>query len=154
MTPYFCNPILFLMTERTRGTSYNVPVKRENEEISSFVKTASYKNLLILGTLFPSNPITDLSSTRRFSRPWRTLNLSVISIRHATRWWLSSIPYPDFKVQREALDCPSRGPFMASTLLLGLLSSKTKILLPYVEISWIKLLPFLHQGPGNHQQFG
>jgi hypothetical protein len=26
-----------------------------------------------------------------------------------------SIPYPDSKVQREALDCPARGPFMAST---------------------------------------
>jgi hypothetical protein len=28
------------------GTSYIVPVKRENEKISSFVKTASYKTFL------------------------------------------------------------------------------------------------------------
>jgi hypothetical protein len=33
------------------GTSYIAPVKRENEKISSFVKTASYKTVLILGTL-------------------------------------------------------------------------------------------------------
>ena len=42
------------------GTSYIAPVKRENEKILSFIKTASYKTLLILGTLFPLNPITDL----------------------------------------------------------------------------------------------
>ena len=53
----------------SQGTSYNVPVKRENEKILSFIKTASYKTLLILGTLFPLNPMTDLSLTRRISRP-------------------------------------------------------------------------------------
>ncbi|PIX21500.1 MAG: hypothetical protein COZ69_14475 [Deltaproteobacteria bacterium CG_4_8_14_3_um_filter_45_9] len=42
------------------GTSYIDPVKRENEKILSFIKTASYKTLLILGTLFPLNPMTDL----------------------------------------------------------------------------------------------
>jgi hypothetical protein len=42
------------------GTSYIVPVKRGNEKILSFIKTASYKTLLILGTLFPLNPMTDL----------------------------------------------------------------------------------------------
>jgi hypothetical protein len=51
------------------GTSYIVPVKRENEKILSFIKTASYKTLLILGTLFLSNPMTDLPLTRRISRP-------------------------------------------------------------------------------------
>jgi hypothetical protein len=56
-------------TTRHNGTSYIAPVKRRNEKISSFVKTASYKALLILGTVLPSNPITDLSLTRRFSRP-------------------------------------------------------------------------------------
>ena len=45
--------------ERLAGTSYIVPVKRENEKISSFVKTVSYKTVLILGTLFPLNPVTD-----------------------------------------------------------------------------------------------
>jgi len=33
----------------TKGTSYNLPVKRENEKILSFVKTASYKTVLIIG---------------------------------------------------------------------------------------------------------
>jgi hypothetical protein len=42
------------------GTSYIVPVKRENEKILSFIKTTSYKILLILGTLFLLNPMTDL----------------------------------------------------------------------------------------------
>jgi hypothetical protein len=36
-----------------KGTSYIAPVKRESEKISSFVKTASYKTVLILGTLLP-----------------------------------------------------------------------------------------------------
>jgi hypothetical protein len=44
---------------KIRGTSYIPPVKRENEKISSFVKTASYKTLLILGTLLPSHHITE-----------------------------------------------------------------------------------------------
>jgi uncharacterized protein (DUF433 family) len=35
------------------GTSYVLPVKRENEKILSFVKTASYKTVLILGNNFP-----------------------------------------------------------------------------------------------------
>jgi hypothetical protein len=35
------------------GTSYIAPVKRETEKISSFVKTASYKTVVILGTLLP-----------------------------------------------------------------------------------------------------
>jgi hypothetical protein len=35
------------------GTSYIDPVKRENENILSFVKTASYKTVLILGTPLP-----------------------------------------------------------------------------------------------------
>ena len=35
-----------------------------------------------------------------------------------------SIPYPDSKVQREALYCPSRGLCRASTFVLGLFSSK------------------------------
>jgi hypothetical protein len=35
------------------GTSYIAPVKRGNEKISSFAKTASYKTVLILGTLLP-----------------------------------------------------------------------------------------------------
>ena len=43
---------------------------------------------------------------RRIPRSRRTLNLSVIIIRCATPWWLSIIPYPDSRVQREALDCP------------------------------------------------
>jgi len=54
---------------QTQGTSYIVPVKRENEKNLSFIKTASYKTLLILGTLFPLNPMTDLPLTRRISRP-------------------------------------------------------------------------------------
>jgi hypothetical protein len=47
-------------TPQVWGTSYIVPVKRENEKILSFIKTASYKTLLILGTLFPLNPMIDL----------------------------------------------------------------------------------------------
>jgi hypothetical protein len=35
------------------GTSYVAPVKRESKKISSFVKTASYGTVLILGTLLP-----------------------------------------------------------------------------------------------------
>jgi hypothetical protein len=35
------------------GTSYIDPVKRENKNILSFVKTASYKTVLILGTPLP-----------------------------------------------------------------------------------------------------
>jgi hypothetical protein len=42
------------------GTSYIVPVKRENEKYLSFIKTVSYKNPMILGTLFPLNPMPDL----------------------------------------------------------------------------------------------
>ncbi len=34
-----------------KGTSYIAPVKRENEKISSLVKTASYKTVLILGNV-------------------------------------------------------------------------------------------------------
>jgi hypothetical protein len=41
------------------GTSYVAPVKRENENIFSFVKTTNYKTVLILGTLLPSNPSKD-----------------------------------------------------------------------------------------------
>jgi hypothetical protein len=50
------------------GTSYIAPVKRENEIFLSFIKTASYKTFLILGTLLPLNPMTDLPLTRRISR--------------------------------------------------------------------------------------
>ena len=52
-----------------KGTSYNVPVKRENEKNLSFIKTTSYKTFLVLTTPFPLNPMTDLSFTRRLSRP-------------------------------------------------------------------------------------
>ena len=38
-------------------------------KILSFVKTVSYKTVLILGTPIPLNPMTDLPLTRRFSRP-------------------------------------------------------------------------------------
>jgi hypothetical protein len=41
------------------GTSYIAPVKREIQNILFFVKTVSYKTVLILGTLFPLNPNTD-----------------------------------------------------------------------------------------------
>jgi hypothetical protein len=40
-----------ILPKSIKGTSYIAPVKRENEKISSFVKTASYKTVLILGTL-------------------------------------------------------------------------------------------------------
>jgi hypothetical protein len=36
-----------------KGTSYVAPVKRENENILSFVKTTNYKTVLILGTPLP-----------------------------------------------------------------------------------------------------
>jgi hypothetical protein len=52
--------ILFKVVKLEMGTSYIAPVKRGNEKILSFIKTASYKTLLILGTLFPLNPMTDL----------------------------------------------------------------------------------------------
>ena len=39
------------LTSLEKGTSYIVPVKREIQNILSFVKTASYKTVLILGTL-------------------------------------------------------------------------------------------------------
>ena len=51
-----------------RGTSYIAPVKRKMKIILSLIKAVSYKILMILGTLFPLNPMTDLSLTRRFSR--------------------------------------------------------------------------------------
>ncbi len=41
------------------GTSYIDPVKREKEKILPFVKTASYKTVLILRTFLPSNPSED-----------------------------------------------------------------------------------------------
>jgi hypothetical protein len=67
------------------GTSYIAPVKRKIQKNCSFIITASCKTPLISETLFPWNPIKDLSLIRRFSRPRRTLNLSVIIIRCATR---------------------------------------------------------------------
>jgi len=57
---------------RGMGTSYNVPVKREMKifrKILPPVETTTYKTLLILETPFPMNPMTDLSLTRRISRP-------------------------------------------------------------------------------------
>jgi hypothetical protein len=38
-----------------KGTSYIVPVKRENEIILYFVNTASYETVPISGTLLPQN---------------------------------------------------------------------------------------------------
>ncbi|MDI7262151.1 MAG: hypothetical protein QME90_19830, partial [Thermodesulfobacteriota bacterium] len=70
-------------------------------------------------TLLPSNPLEDsliLVST----------NLSPITNSESQRYHYPVcpanagppiFPYPDSKVQREALDCPPRGPFMASTLV-------------------------------------
>ena len=44
---------LFFARKKMMGTSYFVPVKREIQNILSFVKTASYKTVLILGTPLP-----------------------------------------------------------------------------------------------------
>jgi hypothetical protein len=53
MSRYYCGIYLpFFLGERG-GTSYIAPVKRGNEKISSFVKTAGYKTVSILGTLLP-----------------------------------------------------------------------------------------------------
>jgi hypothetical protein len=41
---------IFMARAHTKGTSYIVPVKRENENILSFVKTTNYKTVLILRT--------------------------------------------------------------------------------------------------------
>jgi len=51
-----------------RGTSYVAPVKRENEKILSFVKTASYETVPISGTLLPQNSFVNSRLTRRISR--------------------------------------------------------------------------------------
>ena len=69
---------------------------------------------------------------------------TVVATHHPLSRFQSSARGPGLSLTRSVA---------ASTLLLGLLSSKTKILLSYVEISWIKLLLLLHQSPSNHQQF-
>jgi hypothetical protein len=58
--------------------------------------------------------MTDLPLTRRISRPWRTPNLSVISIRCVTPSWPPSILYPDSKAQREAQHDATKGDILYS----------------------------------------
>lgn len=68
----------------------------------------------------------------------------------------SIIPYPGCWVQREALDCPSRGPFQAPMSLNGISRRKANCflrLLP-IQIRRGKVLHFLHQSPGDNQHFG
>ena len=50
--------------------------------------------------------------TNSESYPFDKLRVNSIIIRCATPRWPPSIPYPDSKPQREALDCPARGPFI------------------------------------------
>jgi hypothetical protein len=52
--PFFSKRSPFpLNIKYKKGTSYIDPVKRENENILSFVKTASYKTVLVFGTPLP-----------------------------------------------------------------------------------------------------
>lgn len=74
------------------GTSYIAPAKRRNDRISSFVKTASYKTHLILGTLFPSDPIreTALISASATDKLWIPTKKMIFNV--VPPQWEASIP--------------------------------------------------------------
>ncbi len=102
-----------------RGTSYVLPVKRKNENVlKHFI---SYKNSKLENR-------SDFENTLAFKFlyefAFNSTNLSPVTNPESQRYQYPvclaqagppSIPYPDSKAQREALDCPARGPIMAST---------------------------------------
>jgi hypothetical protein len=65
--------------------------------------------------------------TNSESYPFDKLRVNSIIIRCATLRWPPIIPYPDSKVQREALDCPPRGPSRPPRSCSGFSRRKSKL---------------------------
>ena len=96
------------------GTSYVVPVKRENEKCSKnfiFCKNSRLENRPDSGNTLPFES--------HYGFALNSTNLSPMTNSESKRYHYPICPdeagpsiilYPDSKVQREALYCPSRGP--------------------------------------------
>ena len=98
------HPILFLSREKVRKNKIF-----KNNELKPgplFVNTPPSES--VDGFLVVSTNLSLITNPE--SKPFDKLRVNSIIIRYATLRWPPIIPYPDSKVQREALDCPPRGP--------------------------------------------
>ena len=115
----------------TCGTSYVVPVKRENEKCLKnfiFCKNSRLENR-------PDSGNT-LSFESHYGFASESTILSPMTNSESKRYHYPVcpdeagppiIPYPDSKVQREALGCPSRGPLRPPRSCSGFSRRKSKM---------------------------
>jgi hypothetical protein len=113
------------------GTSYVVPVKRENEKCLKnfiFCKNSRLENRPDSGNTLPFESHCGFASGSTILSP--TTNSESKRYQYPVcpaKAGPPIIPYPDSKVQREALDCPSRGPLRPPRSCSGFSRRKSKM---------------------------